>query len=139
MVIGATVGGLLLFAVGAIIAAAKNSEADESTLTTPSAAVRGGGLFVAMCVVASIAGATANRLKLPSFLGWGLVMGIAFAFLSVGNVLLQLTPDRPFWTALWDGFGRGFVPGLIAGPLITWIQRKQHQTVTATPNNRDRT
>ena len=121
--------GLAIFVVGAILgyfqgAFGEGGNADQGF----DWAVKTGLLLVAMSAFLGIfSGVVLTKLKLPAFIGWALVMGLAFAIMNGGGILLGIS-DKVFWLETIKGVFFGAIIGAIAGPLIHRIQMRRSQT-----------
>ena len=72
-------------------------------------------------------GVVLTKLRLPAFIGWAFVMGLAFAIMNGGGILLGMS-DKVFWLETIKGFLFGAIVGAISGPLIHRIQVRRTQT-----------
>ena len=72
-------------------------------------------------------GVVLTKLKLPAFIGWAFVMGLAFVIMNGGGILLGIS-DKVFWLETIKGVFFGAIIGAIAGPLIHRIQMRRSQT-----------
>lgn len=121
--------GLAIFVVGAILgycqgAFGEGGNADQGF----DWAVKNGLLLVAMSAFLGIfGGVVLARLRLPAFISWAFVMGLAFAIMNGGGILLGMS-DKVFWLETIKGFLFGAFVGAIAGPLIQRIQQRRIQT-----------
>jgi Ni/Fe-hydrogenase subunit HybB-like protein len=68
-----------------------------------------------------------SRLRLPAFIGWAFVMGLSFAIMTGGGILLGMN-DKAFWPETIKQFILGTIVGAIAGPLIQRNQMRRNQT-----------
>jgi hypothetical protein len=121
----AVLGGLAfaIFLVGVFIGYLRGASGDDAW----GWAIKTGFLLLAMSTVVGVTGAILSvKLPLPPSIGWGLMMGVAFAIMNGGGVLLAIGEDE-FGTRVLSGFLEGAVIGAIAGPFIDRAQKNRVQ------------
>ena len=121
--------GLAIFVVGAILGYCKGALGEGGNADQGfDWAVKTGLLLVTMSALLGIfGGVVLTKLRLPAFIGWAFVMGLAFAIMNGGGILLGMS-DKVFWLETIKGFFFGAIVGTIAGPLIQRIQVRRIQT-----------
>lgn len=121
--------GLAIFIVGAILGYCQGAFGEGSSAEKGfDWAVKTGLLLVAMSAFLGVfGGLVLSKLRLPAFLGWAFVMGLAFAIMNGGGIVLGMN-DKAFWPETIKGILFGAFVGAIAGPLIQRIQMRQIQT-----------
>lgn len=130
-IVGATLFlffGAVVFLVGALLGYCQGALGSEGSAERGfDWAVKTGLLLVVMSTVAGGIGALAfSWLRLPAFIGWALVMGLTFAIMNGGGVLLGVN-EKEFWPETLGGLLQGVVVGAIAGPLIQRVQARRIQ------------
>ena len=118
--------GLAIFIVGAILGFCQGAFGEGGdTEQGFDWAVKTGLLMVAMSALLGVFGGTVlSKLRLPAFISWAFLMGLAFAIMNGGEILLGMS-DRAFWPETIKGFLLGAIIGGIAGPLIQRIQMRK--------------
>ena len=114
-----------IFLVGAVIGYCRGAFGDQGTAEQGvDWAVKTGLLLVAMSAILGVLGGTVlSKLKLPAFIGWAFVMGLAFAIMNGGGGLLGMN-DKDLLPQIGSGFLGGAFIGAISGPIIQRIQSK---------------
>ncbi len=130
-IVGAAVlGGLgaAIFLVGAVLGYCQGAFGEGGTAEKGfDWAVKTGLLLVAMSIVLGVfGGLILSKLRLPAFVGWAFVMGLAFAIMNGGGILLAMS-DKAFWPETVKGLLFGAIVGAIAGPLIHRNQMRRLQ------------
>ena len=120
--------GIAIFIVGAALGYCQGVFGDEGTAEKGfDWAVKTGFLFVAMSAILGVfGGLVLSKLRLPAFIGWAVVMGLAFATMNGGGILLGMS-NKAFWPETIKGFFFGAIVGAIAGPLIQRSQMRLSQ------------
>lgn len=91
-------------------------------------AVKNGLMLVGMSAFIGAFGAIVlTKLRLPAFISWAFVMGLSFAIMTGGGILLGMN-DKIFWSETIKQFLLGSIVGAIAGPLIQRNQMRRIQT-----------
>jgi hypothetical protein len=117
--------GSAIFLLGAVIGYGRGGFGDGGTSARGFEwAVKTGCLLLAVSVTVGVCGGSLmSRLKLPAFLGWAGVMGLTFAFMNGGGVLLGMNAHG-FWPEVLKGLALGATVGAISGPLFQRIQAR---------------
>ena len=120
--------GAAIFLVGAVIGYCRGAFGDEGTAEQGfDWAIKTGLLLVAMSAILGVfGGLILSKLQLPAFIGWAFVMGLAFAIMNGGGVLLGMN-DNSLWPQTIKGFLGGALVGAIAGPIIQRNQSRRFQ------------
>ncbi len=118
--------GVTIFLVGAVIGYCRGAFGDGGTAAQGFGwAINTGVLLVGMSAIIGVPGGLLfSRLQLPAFIGWAFVMGLAFATMNGGGVLLGMN-DNEFWPETIKGILLGALIGAIAGPIIQRIQLRR--------------
>jgi hypothetical protein len=90
-------------------------------------------------ILGVLGGLILSKLQLPAFIGWAFAMGLAFAIMNGGGVLLGMN-DKELWSETIKGFLGGALIGAITGPIIQRnqsrrIQKAQSDSETSTDQN----
>ena len=121
--------GLSIFIVGAVMgycdgAFGEGGDAAQGV----DWAVKNGLMLVGMSAFIGVFGAIVlSKLRLPAFISWAFVMGLSFAIMTGGGILLGMN-DKIFWSETIKQFLLGSIAGAIAGPLIQRNQMRRIQT-----------
>lgn len=129
--------GLVLAAwtIGALIGYFDGATGDGgSTERGIHRGVRTGFLLLAMMLFVSVLGGFLfMKVRWPPMITWAILMGLGFAFMNGGGVLMGMN-DQPFlWTT-----GKGFLSGAFIGAIAApFIQRTQGRLKSAGGGDRD--
>ena len=120
--------GVVIFLLGAVLGYCQGAFGDGGTAERGfDWAVKTGLLLVAMSVVLGVfGGLVLSKVRLPAFVGWAFVMGLAFAIMNGGGILLAMN-DKAFWPETIKGLLFGAIVGAIAGPIIHRNQMRRLQ------------
>lgn len=121
--------GLAIFVVGGILGYCQGAFGEKGGAEQGfDWAVKTGLLLLAMSAFLGIfGGVVLSKLRLPAFIGWAFVMGLAYAIMNGGGIFLGMS-DKAFWPETIKGFFFGAIVGAIAGPLIHRSQMRRIQT-----------
>ena len=120
--------GVAIFLVGAVLGYCRGAFGDDGTPERGfDWAVKTGLLLVAMSgVLGVVGGLILSKLKLPPLIAYAIVMGLAFAIMGGGGVLLGMS-DKSLAAETIMGFIQGAIVGAISGPIIHRRQLRQVQ------------
>ena len=132
--------GLAIFIVGAVLGYCQGAFGEGGGAEQGfDCAVKTGLLLVAMSAFLGVfGGIVLSKLRLPAFIGWALVMGLAFAIMNGGGILLGMN-DKVFWPEIIKGFLFGAIVGAIAGAIIQRIQVRRIQSNSETSTDQQPT
>ncbi|MGV3483109.1 MAG: hypothetical protein ACO1RT_01685 [Planctomycetaceae bacterium] len=130
--------GAAIFLLGAVIGYCRGAFGDEGTAARGfDWAVKTGLLVVAMSATLGVLGGFVfSKLQPPAFVGWAFVIGLAFAIMNGGGVLLGMN-EKELWPEIIKGFLGGALVGAISGSIsqrnhLRRVQKTQFDTETST-------
>lgn len=120
--------GFSIFIVGAVMGYCEGAFGEKGNAEQGfDWAVKTGLLLVAMSTFLGVfGGIVLSKLRLPAFIAWAFVMGLAFAIMNGGGVLLGMS-EKAFWPETIKEFLLGALVGAIAGPFIHRNQMRRSQ------------
>jgi len=120
--------GFAMFLIGAVMGYCRGALGDGGTTEQGfDWAVKTGLLLVAMSAALGVLGGfILSKIQLPSYIHWSFLMGLAFAIMNGGGVLLGMN-EKEFWPETISGSLLGALVGAIAGPIILRNQSRRIQ------------